>query len=838
VRPPRLASALLLLAAAAAPASIQRAETMRYALLVGDAAEESGMRRLEATLRDRYGYQVFLLPAGEATREQLREAMAEVGGLVRPYDEVIVLLGLPFLREQPFAKGSSGVPSAVYLPADGDLESPWTMLAVREVAGWLGQLPLGGGLLVQPGCGGVLAGIDDPDLNALGYGKRPGAIDVLAVCELASATGTERSSFTGPRSWPAEALAAGLARRLAESAAGTTSPALAEQLQGELEGVRLAVRPYPRGYAEFRFRTIDDEAGYRERYARAPSYEEASALLAGFAGAAEKRAELQPALVRLLAEVAADPVAAARGVRPDPGAALGVRRLALDLLVRVGTDPASDAVIRMVERADSAELRAYAVALVPYLAPLRERDAAALRAAARDAEAGVREAAVLSLGVVNDPEAAATYRRLVRSDPSASVRVAALQSLSALGRAEDRELVLEQLGREEPEVRRAAVAALGRLGSSRAASEALLERLARDADELVRQSAAYALGQTWDESVRAEVTAGLVEAVQGASESAARGAAASLGRLGGETAERALVGALATSRPESVRVAAAEALGRLRSAAAVDALVRLADVDCVLLGGAGNAPPPRCLEPPSVRRAALSALVSIGDPRVADVAFRKLEDPDPSVRKEASRALGTESGTRGYVPTVEALRAQSPPARALAYRNLDPADPRGLELLLHGLSDEANEARAEAIGNLASKGDEAAIDRVAAVLAEGDLLGRQSAAEVLGRTTAAGTRARAALEAATRDGSSSAVRAAAVRALGLRHDPAALEALLAATRDATAEVRRAAAEALGPWRSDPSVRPRLEELAKTDDAREVRDAAISALGYRQVVKSF
>jgi HEAT repeat protein len=846
------------LAAAAAGASIQRVETMRYALVVGPAAPGEPARELESVLRDRFGYQVFVLPAAEASREQVRELMAELGGLVRPYDELVVLVGLPFLRDLPFAKGGS--PGAVYVPADGDRESPWTLLTVRELAGWLSELPTGGALLVHPGCGGAIAGVDDPELAALGYGKRPGAIDVLAVCDLRTTVPAEATGAGAPRDWRAGELAGALARILREDApeeAGAwTSGALARRLEGELAGLRLGVRPYPRGDREFAFRPVDDEAGYRQRYEKAPSYDEARSLLVGFAGRAGERPSLEPGLVRMLGQVALDPRAAATSARPDESGALELRRFAVELLARLASEPARDAVAEIAARADAPAVRAYAVSLLARRAPLIERESAALRAASRDADAGVREAAVLGLGLANDPEAAASYRRLLRSDPSPAVRVAALQALAALGRAEDRDLFLAQLGRQESELRRAAVAALAQLGPSPEASTALLERLSGDADEQVRQHAAYALGQTWEESVRAPVTTGLVAALETAPEGVARAAAASLGRLGGEPVERALVGQLAPPdvalldpelhppglkfAPESVRVAAAEALGRMRSAAAVPMLTRLAEVECT--AAALKEPDLErlkrraCVEPAPVRRAAVSALAAIGGAGVAETLYRKLEDPDPFVRREASRVLGKETASRDYVPTREVILRQSAPTRQFSYRNVDPADPRALELLLHGLSDESNEARAEAIASLAKLTDPAAIARVAGVLREGDLLGRQSAAVVLGRVVAEDPAVVEALAAGARDPTSSAVRSAAVRALGLRHDPRGREPLLAATGDPTAEVRRAAAEALGGWLDDPEARSRLEVLAKTDEAPEVRAAAISALGYRVMKK--
>ena len=73
------------------------------------------------------------------------------------------------------------------------------------------------------------------------------------------------------------------------------------------------------------------------------------------------------------------------------------------------------------------------------------------------------------------------------------------------------------------------------------------------------------------------------------------------------------------------------------------------------------------------------------------------------------------------------------------------------------------------------------------------------------------------------------MRTKSIHALGLRRDLRGKDALVAALDDPTAQVRGAAANSLGWLRDDPKVRERLEELAKTDRAAEVRDAAVAAL---------
>ena len=116
-------------------------------------------------------------------------------------------------------------------------------------------------------------------------------------------------------------------------------------------------------------------------------------------------------------------------------------------------------------------------------------------------------------------------------------------------------------------------------------------------------------------------------------------------------AHRAQLVDLLTDDEQTVRAAAAEALGNVGSAA-LDDLIR-----------AGSD------EAPSVREAAATAMGEIGDPEVLPWLVEAAgADPDRSVREAATAALGA-VGDRGAIEPLLALIAEAPPTvrrRAIA----------------------------------------------------------------------------------------------------------------------------------------------------------------------------
>lgn len=171
---------------------------------------------------------------------------------------------------------------------------------------------------------------------------------------------------------------------------------------------------------------------------------------------------------------------------------------------------------------------------------------------------------------------------------------------------------------QDRDARRRAIEALGRLDGD--GITAVLSQGLEDTDPGVRESAARALGRTWDEGAIEP----LAWAVSNDGDADVREAAArALGRLWSESAVEALGRTLLTDPLRAVREAAARALGDIGGTGGVSALI------AALRDPRG-----------SVRESAVAALGSIG----GTLALRALvgvsmADRDPWVRAEAARAL-------------------------------------------------------------------------------------------------------------------------------------------------------------------------------------------------------
>ena len=190
---------------------------------------------------------------------------------------------------------------------------------------------------------------------------------------------------------------------------------------------------------------------------------------------------------------------------------------------------------------------------------------AALIAALRDSDAGVRRAAAHSLGNIESTRATEPLMAVLR-DPDAEVRQNAAW---ALGNIEDRRAVDGLIGAlkdESHEVRNSAAWALGNLEDPRAA-DALAAAL-KDESAEVRKSAAWALGQL-------ELTsapAGLIEAMRDGDAEVREAAIDAVAQTGDQRAVPNLAALLQDNSPD-VRHSAISALSQMRGATAMQALI-------------------------------------------------------------------------------------------------------------------------------------------------------------------------------------------------------------------------------------------------------------------------
>jgi len=228
--------------------------------------------------------------------------------------------------------------------------------------------------------------------------------------------------------------------------------------------------------------------------------------------------------------------------------------------------------------------------------------------------------------------------------------------------------------------------------------DALLDHLKLSDTASIRKRAAEILGDVVDDEPQA--VDALVRTAQEDDDEAVRGAAIdALDAIGSEAIERlveelagvdsegadwvraeAFVETLSAGRPE-LRMAAANALGRLGDSGALPALIAtLDDSD------------------PRVRARAARACGAIGDERAADALGERLDDPTGRVRREAADALTAIGTERALTPLLDAVDDESEAVRYAAvtalggYRGAAAIDP-----LIEALDDRSDVVRRAAV---------------------------------------------------------------------------------------------------------------------------------------------
>ncbi len=228
----------------------------------------------------------------------------------------------------------------------------------------------------------------------------------------------------------------------------------------------------------------------------------------------------------------------------------------------------------------------------------------------------VKEAALLSLGIVEDSTTRDRIERTLSDGDPAVVAMAAW----ALGEIEDaRSLpaLRPLLTASQRKVRASAIWAIGQIEDPKTTS--WLVPLLADADPAIRLVVVEALGEI--EDLRAAPD--LARILRDPDVGLRRAAAEALGGLDElQTAPPQLIAALGDADLE-VRRAAAEALASIGDPAALGALAeRIADPDL------------------ETRRAVVQAIAELDHPDVSRYLVRALKDADPEIRQAAAEALG------------------------------------------------------------------------------------------------------------------------------------------------------------------------------------------------------
>lgn len=293
----------------------------------------------------------------------------------------------------------------------------------------------------------------------------------------------------------------------------------------------------------------------------------------------------------------------------------------------------------------------------------------------------------------------------------------------------------------------------------------------------------------------------LIKALKGRNERIARGAAETLGRIGGERATDALIAALGDEEV-LIRGAAALALAEMGAPGAVAPLIEMLHETY-----------------PGMASAAARALGKIGDERAVEPLTRIFNDPNAHAREAAGEALGKIGATGGVEALIRGLATEDAEVLGRRINALVSAGAEAVEPLIAALDNDSWQVRAGAVRALGEIGDSRAIDPLSALIEGGEPGERPTSREAVPRVTAAG------------GAGESYVRSAAVAALGQIGGPRVVPALIVRLKDPDPRVREAAVTDLGKL-DDPRV---VEAIAASlkDDSSSVRMSAAAALRRRK-----
>jgi HEAT repeat protein len=294
--------------------------------------------------------------------------------------------------------------------------------------------------------------------------------------------------------------------------------------------------------------------------------------------------------------------------------------------------------------------------------------------------------------VVGWLEGAAVERALTRLLGHADARGEVIEALVRHG-SRVTELLIEQLGSEDLEIRKAAVGALGRIGDARAVPT-LIEVLDEDAELVI--PAADALAKIGDPRAF-EALLALVGDPNAAVRQSVVGA---LNSLGAPLMPAHVLPLLGDPDP-NVRESAVKIAGYFGYPECVELLLALCRD-----------------EDERVRRAAVEHLPFLEDERATPALVRALRHETPKVRAAAAGALALAEGPKVSAALIEALGEEDSWVRYFAARSLgrlkvaESAD----ALARLARDDKANHVRIAAVEALGSIGGETAIKAVAPLL--------------------------------------------------------------------------------------------------------------------------
>jgi HEAT repeat protein len=512
---------------------------------------------------------------------------------------------------------------------------------------------------------------------------------------------------------------------------------------------------------------------------------------------------------------------------PDPVA----RRRAVETLSHIGGDEAAGALVLMLKDPDETvrTLAADALAaiganvvepLTRYLATWQgpvgtvvptllgklrsERGLDFLTAHIADPDPAARAAIAAALGRTGTDRALPPLLELLR-DMVDEVRIAAARAVGDCQNPSAVDALLDEMADENPLVRAAVVEALARIKSPKSI-DMLSHASTEDPDRNVREVALAALRR-----VSTGAVTPLIQALLG-NDLSQRIRAVSQLLEQGKASILPLTELLMHEEP-TVRASAAEVLGALGDAAALNTLIIAAIAD----------------SDDRVRLSATTALGRVKHARSAQVLAGLLEDQDSKVADAA--AIGLENLSELAIePVFELLNHESVEVRVRAIHVLGRLRHRGAcDRLIRGLTDKVIWVRIVSAQALGEIGDSRAAPALISALKDRDLVVRAMAAEALGKLR--DFAATMPLLALLSDESDLA-RIHALRALGRIGNPAAIPFLEPALEAPEPEVRCAAIAGLAALRVT-GILPKLHRMARNwpvgREPKEVREAAQHAI---------
>ncbi|MDX8377785.1 MAG: HEAT repeat domain-containing protein [Mariprofundales bacterium] len=420
----------------------------------------------------------------------------------------------------------------------------------------------------------------------------------------------------------------------------------------------------------------------------------------------------------------------------------------------------------------------------------------------RDKDEDVRSAAAAALGRMGSSEAVHELHKALQ-DEAWDVRSAAAEALGSIRTDAAMRALSAAVEDTAWPVRSSAAESLGHMSSLQALPA--LKKALHDVAWLVRSTAAHALGKLSSPQVEHALRAVLHDEAW----PVRRAAAESLGDINAVHAVSDL-GALLKDNSAEVRFTAAIALGRIRSGRGIDDLVN-------------------AIHDPSedIRRAIAGSLGYIASARAIPDLSKMMLDKSWPVRRAATLALGNIASNRCLNILLSALQDQSWPVRRDAAWSLGQIKAiESVSNLCKSLRDEAWPVRcavAEALGNI---GDESATEALSSGLYDSSGRVRKAMAHALGKIDTDNTRK--ALRHAMLDTQWKVRRtvAEALTALGSMQASKYLGTMLVS--DSNPYVRRAAVYGLEKLSSETCLTPLSQAIHDTDAS--VRRNAVLALG--------